>query len=305
RRTIAARLRQAAAPVRDLLRRAALLLGEQDPVGREARRRGLELLARRRRAADWVSWTPVPVAEWPLWEADRARPEERLLSLGLYVEARDALVRHFPTSRPRLAFTGAARLLEREAGVRRAVAIAEALFENLPREVPAEWVAPELRRMLHPYPWAALIRAQASAYRIDPALLAALIREESRFDPGAVSPAAARGLAQLTRPTAGRLAGAIGLREPEPRDLLRPDLSIALGAAHLAELSRQFPAAEMVVVAAYNAGSDQAALWRRACATREPEEYLAKIGFRETRAYVIRVFESRAIYRALYGTRPD
>ena len=287
------------------LHRATLLLGEQDPDGRRARERGLERLAGRRRAADWVRWTPVPVAEWPLWAADRSRPEDQLLSLGLFVESRDAFVRHFPNSRPRLAFTGAARLLERDAGVRRGIAVAEALFENLPREVPAEWVTPDLRRMLYPFPWAALIRAQASAYRIDPSLLAALIREESRFDPGAESPASARGLAQLTRPTAQRLAGTIGIRELRPRDLHRPEISIALGAAHLAELARRFPASEPVVIAAYNAGEDQAALWRRSCATREPEEYLAKIGFRETKAYVIRVLESRALYRALYAGRAE
>jgi soluble lytic murein transglycosylase-like protein len=59
-----------------------------------------------------------------------------------------------------------------------------------------------------------------------------------------------------------------------------------------------------VAIAAYNAGEDQAALWRRTCLTAEPEEYLAKIGFRETRAYVMRVLESRATYRALYGAVP-
>ena len=56
-----------------------------------------------------------------------------------------------------------------------------------------------------------------------------------------------------------------------------------------------------MMVAAYNAGEDQATLWRRYCQTAEPEEYLAKVGFRETRAYLVRVMESRAHYDALYG----
>jgi len=142
------------------------------------------------------------------------------------------------------------------------------------------------------------------AYRVDPALLAALIREESRFDPEAVSPAAAHGLTQLTLPTARKLARDLGLERLLPADLRRPELAIALGAAHLAELAQRFPGAEAVVVAAYNAGDDQAALWRRSCLTGEPEEFLAKIGFRETKAYVVRVLESRALYQALYG-RPQ
>ena len=55
------------------------------------------------------------------------------------------------------------------------------------------------------------------------------------------------------------------------------------------------------MVAAYNAGEDQAALWRRSCVTADPEEYLAKIGFRETKAYVVRVLETRDAYRGLWG----
>ena len=64
------------------------------------------------------------------------------------------------------------------------------------------------------------------------------------------------------------------------------------------------PRSTPIGVAAYNAGEDQAALWRRYCLTAEPEEFLAKIGFRETRAYVVRVLESQAAYRALYGGTP-
>ncbi len=55
------------------------------------------------------------------------------------------------------------------------------------------------------------------------------------------------------------------------------------------------------MLAAYNAGEAQAELWRSYCRSGEPEEYLAKIGFRETRAYVFRVLESRAQYADLYG----
>lgn len=53
------------------------------------------------------------------------------------------------------------------------------------------------------------------------------------------------------------------------------------------------------MLAAYNAGEAQAELWLRYCFTQEPEEFLSKIGFRETRAYVLRVLESYAHYREL------
>ena len=286
------------------LHAAALLLGEGTPEGIQARARGVTSLSHRERSASWLAWSPVPVAEWPVWQEEGGRPEERLVGLGLFGDPGSAVSRLFPGSDLRLGFTGAACLVAHETSVRRGIAIAETLFGRCPSEVPVDWVAPELRRLLYPFPWAALIRAQATAFGIDPALLAAVIREESRFDAHAVSPAAARGLMQLTLQTAQRIARETGFGPVRARDLERPEVSIPLGAAYLAELSRRFPRAEAAVVAAYNAGPDQAALWRQSCVTAEPEEYLAKIGFRETRAYVLRVLESREVYRALYGGGP-
>lgn len=284
------------------LQKAALLLGDADAIGRQARLSALARLRERRDAAAWLDWTPVPVADWPLWRAAPTRPEDLLAGLGLFSDAGDAAIRHFPASDLRLAFTGAAALAADERATRRSLARAEALFERRPRSVPFEWIDPQLLRLLYPFPWAPLVRSQATAFRSDPALLAAVLREESRFDPAAVSPAAARGLAQFTLHTARRLARQSRLAEEvTARDLHDPGVAIPLGAAYLAELERRFPRAPAVAVAAYNAGEDQAALWRRHCATSEPEEYLAKIGYAETRAYVIRVLESRAIYRALYG----
>ncbi len=136
------------------------------------------------------------------------------------------------------------------------------------------------------------------------------MREESRFQTEAVSPAAARGLAQLVLPTARRLARKLGWGEVRAEELHQPAISIALGAAYLAELKLRFgegPSAAAasplspLTVAAYNAGEDQATLWRRYCQTAEPEEYLAKVGFRETRSYLVRVLESQAQYAALYA----
>jgi soluble lytic murein transglycosylase len=155
--------------------------------------------------------------------------------------------------------------------------------------------------LLYPLPHRSALLAQASLHRIDPWLLAAILREESRFRPDAISPAGARGLAQLVLPTARRLAAALALQTPDTNDLHRPDVAIPLAASYLAELAARFDGFEPAILAAYNAGEAQTDLWRSYCATREPEELLAKIGFRETRSYVVRVLESRAHYAALYG----
>jgi soluble lytic murein transglycosylase len=78
-------------------------------------------------------------------------------------------------------------------------------------------------------------------------------------------------------------------------------VAIALGASYLGNLAARFQGREEVMVAAYNAGEEQAALWLRYCFSQEPEEYLSKVGFRETRAYAQRVLASRAHYAALYA----
>lgn len=287
----------------DELRIARLLLGPANGGVDLLERRWRAAVASQPAAAFWLEWQPTPIADWPLWSAPADRPEDLLLGLGRFDEAPGAVARHFPPSRPALAFTGAWRLAQSGA-VARSLAVAEALFERRPPTVPFDAVSPALARLLYPFAWGAEIRAEAEGRRIDPFLLAALIREESRFDPVALSPAAARGLSQFVVPTARRVAAAAGLAPPSARDLDRPQVAIALGAAYLAELAARFERRTEVMAAAYNAGEDQAALWLRYCFTQEPEEYLAKVGFRETRAYVQRVLGSREHYAALYGAAP-
>jgi len=299
--TAAARGRELAAAASPVdLHRAALLLEAAGGDGGAVGRRGRELLARQAATADWLDWRPVEVGRWPLWSVPAERPEELLLGLGRFDEAPGAVLRHFPVARPDLGFTGA-RLLAASGAVSRSLAVAEALFGRRPRVVPLDWVSADLRRLLYPYPYPAEIRAETEARRVDPFLLLGVIREESRFDPAALSPAAARGLTQFVLPTARRVANVAGLPPPRGRDLERPAVAIALGASYLADLAARFQGREELVAAAYNAGEDQTALWQRYCFTQEPEEFLAKVGFRETRAYVQRVLTSRAHYAALYS----
>ncbi len=286
-------------------RGAALLLGGADPLGAAAERAGREGLAATAAHAAWLVWRPVPAPAWPLWRAaasSRASlAEDLLLALGRFDEAAGAVARHFPASDPPLAFTGA-WALARAGAPRRALARVETLFERRPPTVPIEWVDRALRALLYPLPYESAIREAASERGVDPSLLAALLREESRFDPRALSPAAARGLAQLVPSTARELAVRAGLPVPTADDLFRPEVSIALGAAYLAELLARFEGRVGPAVAAYNAGEAQVDLWLRYCSTQDEAEFLSKVGFRETRAYLRRVLGSRAHYATLDET---
>lgn len=288
---------------RDLLS-AWLLLGEEH-------RRGLLSLTSLKvrlgddpRAAPFLALRRVPVDQWALWEAEILRPEERLLALGLWEEGAPAVGRHFPLSDPSLAFTGG-HILWRAGQFQGALRVAEILAQRLPDSLPERLLQPDYRRLLYPLPYREILQTAAKAEGIDPYLLAAIIREESRFDPRALSSASARGLTQMTRPTAGRLADALGMEDLTEEDLYRPEVSIRLGAAHLAELQRRLQGVDAAVVAAYNAGEHQAQLWVSHCFSEEPAEYLSKVGFRQTRAYVQKVLASRSHYREIYGGPPS
>lgn len=293
-------IRLAASGQIDGLTSAWLLLGEGHPRGRLALASLAVRLSRDPQARAYLQLTEVPVPEWRLWQSDLVAPEELLLALGLWGEGAPAVSRHFPISEPALAFTGCS-YLSLAGETRRALLIAEILDQRRPSTVPDRLVALPFRRLLYPLAYSDLIFRAAHDHGVDPYLLAAVIREESRFEPRALSLAAARGLTQMTDITATRLAPKIGRREIAPDDLYQPAVSIPLGAAYLEELEGLFGGSDPAVVAAYNAGEDQARLWMSHCFSKERAEYLSKVGFRQTRVYLQKVLGSRAHYREIYG----
>jgi soluble lytic murein transglycosylase len=282
--------------------RGWLLLGDGSPAGRAAYQRLRGRLANDRVTGPILTVAPVPVADWPLWRATLREPEEMLLALGIWNEGAPAVADHFPLSSPDLGYTGAV-LLKTAGETRRAIARAEVLRRRAGRGVEPELLPGGLRRLLYPFAHSELLVENALRRGVDPYLLAAIIREESRFDAEALSPAAARGLTQFVVPTAERLARQVGLGAISPEDLYKPAVSIALGAAYLRELLDRFGGLAPAAVASYNAGEPQAELWRRHCFSTDGAEYFTKISFTETREYVERVLGSWAQYRDIYRER--
>jgi soluble lytic murein transglycosylase len=293
--------RLAAAGRPDDLYGAWLLLGGGDPagVGRAALRRLEQILLADRRAAPFLRLAEVPVRRWPLWDQPLARPEEALLALGVIHDGAPAVRELFPLSDPSLAFTGAL-LLARGGETARSIAMAEAVRDRAPSRVPLALQPPKLRRLLYPFPYQAAILVQQRLRGVEPALLAGLIREESRFDTSILSPASGRGLTHLSVDTARRLAAQLKLERLQPEDLYRPEVSIALGAAHLGALLKDFSGGVIPAVAAYDAGEPEAMVWRNQCFSQEPEEMYTKIGTSATRDYVRRVVAAWEQYEELY-----
>jgi soluble lytic murein transglycosylase len=156
-------------------------------------------------------------------------------------------------------------------------------------------------RSAYPTGFAAAIDNEARAHGLDAALMLALIRQESLFDAGAVSPAGARGLMQVMPETGRALAEAAGWPDFSMELLDVPAVSLHFGAGYLDARLREFEGFWPAVLASYNAGPEAVSQWwsfpER---TLDPELWVDRIPYRETRDYVKKVLAQYAMYRRLY-----
>lgn len=155
----------------------------------------------------------------------------------------------------------------------------------------------QLRLPLH---HADIIRQQAADKRLDPALIAAVIYAETKFDPRP-SAAGAQGLMQILPGTALFLARRSGARTFTTADLATPQVNIAYGSYYLRYLLDQYSGDAMLAVAAYNAGETHVNRWRARARARGQPFTLSAIPFAETRAYVLKVLRAQGDYRRTYA----
>lgn len=153
----------------------------------------------------------------------------------------------------------------------------------------------------HAYPlrYEALIIQAARANGVDPYLLVALIRVESRFRPLATSRQDARGLMQVMPGTGVWVAGQLGMPDFHPDDLYRPDVNIRIGTWYLAEVRRWFGDNTVAALAAYNAGDHNVRAWLDSGQWDGTVGGIGAIPFEETRNFVRAVLRDEEIYRFL------
>jgi soluble lytic murein transglycosylase len=145
-----------------------------------------------------------------------------------------------------------------------------------------------------------IIRQQAREKGIDPALIAAVIYEESKFR-DQTSHAGARGLMQITPATAQFIAEDSGGTQFTQADLATPQINISYGAYYLRYLLRRYDGNETLAVAAYNAGETEVSRWLAKAGGAGSFEIDEDIAFPETRKYVAGVLEHRGQYREHYA----
>jgi soluble lytic murein transglycosylase len=150
-----------------------------------------------------------------------------------------------------------------------------------------------------PLTHASIIREQAAAKHLDPALIAAVIYAESKFDPR-TSPAGAQGLMQILPATAYYVAHLSGGSSFTESDLGTPRINVAYGSYYLRYLLDHYKGNELLAVAAYNGGLTNVDSWAARANAEGGELTVASIPFPETRAYVQRVLDAQQTYRATY-----
>jgi soluble lytic murein transglycosylase len=155
-------------------------------------------------------------------------------------------------------------------------------------------------RLLFPLPYQETIRFESDEHGIEPALVAALIRQESSFFPGATSPAGARGLMQIMPAVGRRSAIARSADVWSDALLYQPDVSLRLGIAHLAALLQRYHD-PVRALAAYNAGESRADRWARKRGASDVEVFVERIPYVETRDYVRIVLRNMTWYQRLYA----
>ncbi len=155
---------------------------------------------------------------------------------------------------------------------------------------------------LFPKPYWSDLKRSSAANGLDPYLVASLIRQESEFNPYAVSRANAVGLMQLLPKTGKAVAKEVKLKRYNASQLYTPAVNMQLGTRYFKGMVDRFGGSFEYALAAYNAGSDRVEEWLGQGKYRDPQEFVESIPFTETREYVQAILRNASVYKQLYGT---
>jgi soluble lytic murein transglycosylase len=167
--------------------------------------------------------------------------------------------------------------------------------------LPIESAPLEFWKYAFPLPYRAELERFAKANGLDPFLVAALIRQESEFNPKAVSPANARGLTQILPGTGRELSRKLRVKTYATASLFVPAVNLQLGTFYLKTIVDNLGGRWEAALAAYNAGPSRARAWSSWGEFREPAEFIETVPFAETRNYIQTVLRNADTYRRIYA----
>jgi len=167
--------------------------------------------------------------------------------------------------------------------------------------MPLESAPADFWKLAFPMPYRSDLERFAKQNDTDPFLMAALIRQESEFNPKAVSRANARGLTQILPSTGRELSRRLNVKPYTTARLFQPVVNLQLGTFYLKSMTASLGGHSEAALAAYNAGLSRAHAWLSWGDFREPAEFIETVPFTETRNYIQTVLRNADVYRRLYG----
>ena len=236
---------------------------------------------------------PIPSAAAGAWQRAEALS---MLALDAQAEA-ELRAAYARTRSPRL-LVETARAAQRAGRYIPSITAARQVVPQLEQR-PVETVPEEIWKLVYPLPYGDELASRARDKKLDPTIVAGLIRQESVFQRDAVSRAGAVGLMQVLPSTGRGLARQLRLPYSRGR-LFNADYNLRLGTHYLSALVGRYGQWEKAL-AAYNAGEHRVNLWQTKREFAEPAEFVESIPFTETREYVQIVMRNAEIYRRLYG----
>ena len=163
-----------------------------------------------------------------------------------------------------------------------------------------ETLPSEILQVIFPLDYWPLLQKYAEQRGLDSYVVAALVAQESNFDPAVVSPANAWGLMQVLPSTGRNLARKLGVHPFSTKRLTEAEVNVRLGTQFFADSIRRFGGVHFAL-AAYNAGDSRVASWQRERPDMPQDEFIDDIPFPETQNYVKRILGTAEDYRLLYG----
>jgi soluble lytic murein transglycosylase len=167
--------------------------------------------------------------------------------------------------------------------------------------LPIESAPSEFWKLAFPMPYRAELERFAKQNGLDPFLVAALIRQESEFNPKAVSRSNARGLTQILPGTGRELSRRLKVKAYATASLFVPAVNLQLGTFYLKTIADSLGGRWEAALAAYNAGPSRARAWSSWGEFREPAEFIETVPFSETRNYIQTVLRNADTYRRIYS----
>ena len=181
-----------------------------------------------------------------------------------------------------------------------AIAFAEPLAKSIPQDYRLELLPRDLAEMIYPAPYRDALNRYSQGTEVDPRLVLAIARQESRFNPSVKSGAAARGLVQFIQETALKLAEEEGLKNFELDDVYEPEVAIRLSVRYVVDLLKLFPQNPYAVLASYSGGEQNVERWIFRARSADADRLMSEIAFPETKDYVAKVMSNFLAYQALY-----